>query len=151
MTLAGDRVTFDIGPLPSTAARAGIEHALVELKHYRHGRNAMPFLLPPEIADRFEDYLLAWQELADEGDTFRLSCEVDVAVTRFLLTYWLNMICLRPSQRDALGIPDRPADGDMFSRALGRAILGAIARHGELHPFADFIRNRRRLRGGRHE
>ncbi|MEA3075399.1 MAG: hypothetical protein QOF60_307, partial [Actinomycetota bacterium] len=31
--MAGDRVIFEIGPVPAAAARAGIEHALVELKH----------------------------------------------------------------------------------------------------------------------
>lgn len=146
MTLAGDRVIFELGPLPANAARAGIEHALVELKHLRHGRNAMPFLLPPDIADRFEEYLLTWQEMTDESDVFYSSCEEDVAMTRFLLTYWLNMISLRPGQREALAIPDRPAEGDMFFRALGRGILGTVARHDELHPFADFIRTRRRAR-----
>lgn len=144
--MAGERVIFEIGPLPSTAARAGIDHALVELKHLRHGRNAMPFLLPPEIADRFEDYLLTWQEMSDDCETFTSSCEEEVSVTRFLLTYWLNMISLGAGQRAALAMPDRPADADMFFRALGRAVLGAVARHGELHPVADFIRGRRRAR-----
>jgi hypothetical protein len=106
----------------------------------------MPFLLPPEIADRFEDFLLTWQELADECETFESSCEEDVGMTRFLLTYWLNVISLLPGQREALAMPERPADGDMFFRALGRAILGTVARHGELHPFADFIRHRRQAR-----
>ena len=144
--MAGDSVTFEIGPIPAASARAWIAHALGELGRFRTAGNAVPFALPPEIADVFEHYLVQWRGVAEGSETFHFACEEDPATVRFLLTYWLNMVSLTPAQRETLGLPRPPADGSLFSRALGRAILGAVARHDDLHPFASFFR-RRRLRG----
>ena len=141
--MAGERITFEIGPIPAASARAWISHALGELGRFRTAGNALPFYLPPEIADVFEKYLLEWRDEAEASDTFFCSCEEEPATVRFLLTYWLNMVSLTPAQREALGLPEPPPEGSLFSRALGRAILGAVARHSDLHPFASFFRRRR--------
>lgn len=117
-------VRLEIGPFPSAGGREWIAQARLLVRMVRGGA-PMPFAVPPEVLDEFEEYFVDWERAAS-ADLFVWSREVDLAILRTLVTYWLNlaqMLADHPENQ-----PPGSAEARVFYRTLSAAILGQLVR-----------------------
>ena len=79
-----------LGPVPAQAALAWLHNAKRVVAMVREA-GGFSVETPPEVADAFDAYLDEWLAVAESGDEFRWSAEIDTAVVRHLATYWFNL------------------------------------------------------------
>ena len=114
---------LEIGPFPSVGGLEWIAQARFLVEVVRSGA-PMPFAVPPEVLDEFERYFDDWADAAGR-ESFVWSREVDVALLRPLMTYWLNlaqMLADHPEHQ-----PPGSVEARVFYRNLVAAILERVA------------------------
>jgi len=119
-------VRVEIGPVPSTSAKAWIDFARCTVEALRRD----PGEVPPRALDRFAGYLDEWEAPATQGGTFRWTGELPVEVLEYL-TNWLYRTGVRvQADVDAGSARSRPAAADKFHVVLVRSMLDALEREG---------------------
>jgi hypothetical protein len=116
-------VRLDIGPIPAAGALEWIAQARLLVRAIRSNA-PMPFSVPPEVLDQYEQYFREW-EVAATCDPFVWSSEVDLAVLRTNTTYWLNLAQYLADHPELQ--PEGSSEARDFYRNLSAAILAALS------------------------
>ena len=109
---------LEIGPFPSAGGKEWIAQARMLVRMLRAGAE-LPFAVPPEVLEAFDDCFDDWEEAADV-EPFAWSREVDVVVLRALMTYWFNLAQMLADH------PEHQPPGSMEARVFYRTLSGAI-------------------------
>jgi len=132
-------VLLTVGPVAGAAARSWTEHLLQNLAVVRERQHLLPFRLPKEVADDFEELLAAWRAAAMGKETFVWSTEMDEQQIVRLVRYWANLDALTDAQVRRLGLDWSPAEARPFYAAVAAAVAVALEQRGEPDAFAGFL------------
>lgn len=138
----GRWVKLAIGPVPSSAALAWIEHGQKVLEDIP-GRDDVPFELPPETIRALRALLEEWLWAADGAVTFEWSSELEEIELRTLVQYWLN-IASYLARGGGYGRLKMSVEAVPFEHALLSSVLEALGdddfgrRLGEMWPCPKF-------------
>lgn len=115
---------LDIGPFPSAGGQEWIAQARLLTSLVRKGA-PLPFAVPPEVLDEFEEMFEGWEQAA-EVEPFVWSREIDVVLLQPLMTYWFNLAQMLADHPEYQ--PSGSTEARVFYRNLVAAILAELVR-----------------------
>ena len=127
-------VRVTIGPVPSSSTRAWVEAARRTLRTVR----ARPDLeVPAHVVDAMDAFVDEWAALAETGDVFEWSGELDSAAVRELSAHWLRLATLARERPEESDLAPAEAEGKAFYDSLATAMLTAAAADDDPEHFAE--------------
>lgn len=121
---------IEVGPFPAAGGREWTAQARLLVGLLRKGA-PLPFAVPPEVLDEFEEFFVDWDRAA-EVEPFVWSRDVDLTLLRPLMTYWFNLAQMLADH------PEHQPPGSLEARVFYRNLVAAIlAQLAEVAP-ADF-------------
>ena len=122
---------LSIGPLPATSARIWIENARIVLDGVRKAGDALPVELPAEIEAAFLAYLDEWDAIAQQGDVFEWSADIDADHARHLVVYFFSLLSLDDELWAEHSLPFTPPEAQPFIDSLSNSVIAAITAEDE--------------------
>jgi CheY-like chemotaxis protein len=120
-------VRVELGPVPSSSARAWIRDARIVLERARAAGDALPVVLPPEIERAFVGYLDRWEAHAATADPFVWSDDIDVDEARHLAVYFFSLLSIDDETWARYELPFTSEDAAPFIQTLSTAVIEALA------------------------
>ena len=130
---------IQVGPVPSTAARAWIQNTRRILSALRLHPDVLDEPIPDDVIDLFERFLHLFEE-GNVGDEFYWTARAPASEVQHLVEWWARIDAMSDAQLEELGVTWAPPEGEPFFHALTAGVLRALDEHAATRELASRLR-----------